>query len=186
MTIPEALREKSGSALRILVTEQRVRTLARRLRTALNERERAAIVAWLLELDRIRGSDAPARTRMREALRATTREPLVRAVLTASGRQLVELAWEDRSWAQRLAGLGILTTTVLLDGRRAGIAALGSAVGVPLWVVFGGGGALVGVFLDELEALVPVRAAAGPRRSRASIGRLICTNPRYGQRLTSP
>jgi len=162
MTIPAAVRTKSEVVLRDLVTEERVVAAARRLRRVLKAEERTAVMAWLLELDRIRAAELPDRTKVRRAFRATMREPLLRAVLTASGRQLVELAWEDRSWAQRLAALGILVATGALEGRRAGIAAMGTAIGVPLWVVFGGGGALVGLILDELKALVPVPEGAGP------------------------
>lgn len=42
----------------------------------------------------------------------------------------------------------------MFSGQGAGIAALGGAIGVPLWVVFGAGGAFVGVFIDEAKRRV--------------------------------
>jgi hypothetical protein len=38
-----------------------------------------------------------------------------------------------------------------LSGQGAGIAALGGAIGLPLWVVFGAGGAFLGVLIEEIR-----------------------------------
>jgi hypothetical protein len=42
------------------------------------------------------------------------------------------------------------TGVALFGGQGAGVAALGTAVGVPLWVIFGAGGAFMGVLYEEL------------------------------------
>ena len=41
-------------------------------------------------------------------------------------------------------------TIALFGGQGAGIAALGAAIGVPLWVVFGAGAAFAGVLYEEI------------------------------------
>ena len=47
--------------------------------------------------------------------------------------------------------MGAAVTALTLSGQGAGIAALGGAIGVPLFVVFGAGGALAGVIIDEVR-----------------------------------
>jgi hypothetical protein len=42
------------------------------------------------------------------------------------------------------------TGAALFGGKAAGLAALGTAIAVPLWVVFGAGGAFMGVLYEEL------------------------------------
>lgn len=43
----------------------------------------------------------------------------------------------------------------VLPGANAGIAALGGAVGVPLWMVFGGGSMFLKSVYDELTSRLP-------------------------------
>ena len=45
------------------------------------------------------------------------------------------------------AALGLL----FFSGQAAGIAAMGGAIGVPLWIVFGAGGTFAGVLIDEIK-----------------------------------
>jgi hypothetical protein len=50
-------------------------------------------------------------------------------------------------------GLGAVVATVAtVGGAGAGIAALGGAIGVPLWVLFGAGAAFAGAIVDEVAA----------------------------------
>ena len=49
----------------------------------------------------------------------------------------------------------IQVATLGLSGEAAGIAALGRAIGVPLWLVVAGGSSLLGVIIQELSGQVP-------------------------------
>lgn len=68
---------------------------------------------------------------------------------------LKQFAWDDRGIKARLALAGAIAGAVLFGGQGAGIAALGTAIGVPLWVVFGAGAAFLGVLYEELTGKPP-------------------------------
>lgn len=64
------------------------------------------------------------------------------------------MGWDERSWMARLGLPGILIGAVVFGGEGAGIAAFGGAIGVPLWIVLGGGGAFAGRLLEEINRTV--------------------------------
>jgi hypothetical protein len=114
-----------------------------------NDAERDTLGEWLQRLLEIREQEIAARAKARQALESTDRSvilPVVR-MIAKQGRRVV---WDERTWAARL-GLGAAGLAGLaVGGQGAGIAALGGAVGVPLWIVLGSGGAFAGILLDEL------------------------------------
>lgn len=59
--------------------------------------------------------------------------------------------WKNASWAKRLGVIGAGGALLTVGGSGAGIAALGGAIGLPLFLVTAAGGALVGTILDELD-----------------------------------
>jgi hypothetical protein len=61
----------------------------------------------------------------------------------------LRLGWADRSWAARIGGLAALATAASHGGAKCGIALLGTAIGVPLWVLFGSGAAVATLVLEE-------------------------------------
>ena len=52
---------------------------------------------------------------------------------------------------------GAAVGLAVFGGQGAGIAALGTAIGVPLWVVFGAGAAFLGVLYEEIADKKPDR-----------------------------
>ncbi len=101
--------------------------------------ERAAIAKWANTLLDIRGSSDDGFSKAREAFMATvdgtTAWPLIRRIGDAIKRN----AWDERSTAER-AGVGAATAMVaLFGGTFAVLGTLGTAVGTPLWIVFGSG-----------------------------------------------
>jgi hypothetical protein len=74
----------------------------------------------------------------------TYRSDVVLAVLTSTGSAVKDAAWDDRSWSARLGIGGAALVATTFGSQGAGIAALGSAIGVPLWIVIGAGGSLPG------------------------------------------
>ncbi len=69
--------------------------------------------------------------------------------------QIKKFAWDDRGLVGRAALGGAVAGAVLFGGQGAGIAALGTAIGVPLWVVFGAGAAFAGVLYEEITGARP-------------------------------
>jgi hypothetical protein len=70
-------------------------------------------------------------------------------------RTSLRLGWADRSWAARIGGLAALATAASQSGAKCGIALLGTAIGVPLWVLFGNGAAVATLVLEEFAGRRP-------------------------------
>lgn len=116
--------------------------------------QQQALLDWSKDLLAIRHSRESIVTKVKAAVSATAQRrviwPLVRVMLN----RLKRLGWDERSWKARL-GVGTVAATVLvLGGQGAGIAALGTAIGVPLWIVFGAGATFAGLLIDELEEVI--------------------------------
>jgi hypothetical protein len=139
-----------------------------------NLEQQQALLEWSKELLAIRHSDDSVAAKGKAAVAATAQRkviwPIVRVVLN----RLKRLGWDERSWKARL-GIGTaLATVAIFGGQGAGIAALGTAIGVPLWIVFGAGGTFAGLLIDELEEAIRKRrdgnthqkAITGPRDNR--------------------
>ena len=72
-------------------------------------------------------------------------------ILKSISKAVKKFAWDKRNAKSRLGILGLGLGLTVFAGQSAGIAALGSAVGVPLWIVFGAGGTFAGFIIEEIE-----------------------------------
>jgi hypothetical protein len=87
------------------------------------------------------------------AMLALTRDrkaawPLLKVLALA----LKHMVWDARSWTFRL-GLGALIATfVAAENGGAGIVALGGGIGLPLWMLIGACGVLIGLVADKIKA----------------------------------
>jgi hypothetical protein len=124
--------------------------VAHRVDQHLADAERDALREWLQGLLEIRASNLPARTKARHALQATDSSVILPAA-RGIGEVIKEKVWDDRTWSSRLGLGGVAVGVLTFGGQGAGIAALGSAVGAPLWIVLGAGGSFAGMLLDELK-----------------------------------
>lgn len=59
--------------------------------------------------------------------------------------------WKNASWAERMGITVGGGTLVFFGGAGSGIAALGGAIGVPLFLLTAAGGTLVGTIIDKLD-----------------------------------
>jgi hypothetical protein len=131
--------------------EPRTVTVARRVVAALDDQQREALRAWAGHLLEIRASSMARTERARAAISATVTRDKVVPIVSAIAKGTKNQLWTQRSWAARL-GLGAAAATAAtLGGQGAGIAAMGGAIGVPLWIVFGAGASFAGVLIDEVE-----------------------------------
>jgi hypothetical protein len=61
------------------------------------------------------------------------------------------VAWDDQTWARRLFIGGAVVGIASFGGESAGIAAMGTAVGVPLALISTVGATILGVLIDETK-----------------------------------
>ncbi|MGG7517955.1 hypothetical protein ACQ3G6_08725 [Allorhizobium undicola] len=112
--------------------------------------DREALRVWAGALLDLRNEDLSVTAKAREAVRITSRAKVVWPLLKSISKQLRKHGWDNRSTSQRL-GIGAAGTALALFGpAQAGIAALGGAVAVPLWVVFGAGAMFARHLYEEI------------------------------------
>lgn len=113
--------------------------------------ERTALLFWATQLIAIRDANLPALEKAKRAIRLTIESGTIRPFVTFLGAEIKRVGWDERGLPERLALSAAAVAALMFSGQGAGIAALGGAIGVPLWVVFGAGGAFAGVLIDEAK-----------------------------------
>jgi len=131
-------------------SEEEVRRLGKEVVEAATADQLTAIEGWATEMLRIRKSGATAVQKAKLAIEATVDRKALGPLMGVAWRELKRIGWTERGLPARVA-IGAAVASLTITGQGAGIAALGGAIGVPLFVVFGAGGALAGVILDEIR-----------------------------------
>lgn len=130
--------------------DTRQRQLAITISHSASDSEADALRLWVQGLLRVRESDLSTYGKAKQAVGLTASSKVILPVLKIVAKQSKVHGWDNRSAAQRI-GMGAAATGVaLFGGANAGIAALGTAIGVPLWIVLGGGAMFAKYLFDEL------------------------------------
>jgi hypothetical protein len=124
--------------------------IVRALDQQLDVAQRQKVLSWAQALLYIRTGRGSARSKAIAAINVTRRSGVIGELLERMIAMATEAGWRNRGWPARLGLAAALVTLVTVGKRNAGIAALGGAVGVPLWMVLGAGGTLAGTLVDEL------------------------------------
>jgi len=133
------------------VTENdKQRQLAVTIAKQVSQSEGDEIREWAAKLLEIRGEPISAPMKAKKALTLTAKSKVVLPALKIIAKQSKKYGWDNRSAAQRI-GMGAAAVGItVFGGANAGIAALGGAVGVPLWMVLGGGAMFAKYLIDEI------------------------------------
>lgn len=124
--------------------------LAVYIASTIGDAETNALRAWIEQMLAIKASKMTLRVKAQRAISLTSRSNIVVPVLKLVLRETKRMAWDDRGLQGKLAISGSAIGAALFGGQAAGVAALGTAVGVPLWVIFGAGASFLGVLYDEI------------------------------------
>lgn len=128
-----------------LETEREQRAVSA-IMTRTDDNEKRALLAWLDEIIDIRNSGMRKRDKVRRVLSSFRHAGNLLSVI----RMMRGLLWDERSKPFRL-GLGLTAAAAVLMPAQATLAALGGAVTVPLWMVFGSGYAFALLLSRELR-----------------------------------
>jgi hypothetical protein len=113
--------------------------------------ERETMLQWMQDILEIKNSETSAASKTKRALQLTAKASAILPFIKIIGQELKRIGWNERGLPARL-GLSAMVGAVALFGTTGGgIAAFGGAVGVPLWILFGGGGLAAGALIDELR-----------------------------------
>lgn len=126
------------------------RQLAIKIASSANAIEKEAIRIWIARLLELKATDLPAFKKAKRAASLTASSKVVLPTVKTIAREIKQLTWDNRGLKGRLALSGAIVGASLFGGQGAGIAALGTAIAVPLWVLFGTGAAFLGVLYEEV------------------------------------
>ena len=131
-------------------SDERTRDIAREIVVAAKPEQLDALQAWAQAMLKIKASDMSALQKAKAAILASTDRKALAPLLQVGWREVKRVGWTERGLPAGMA-IGGAVGALTLSGQGAGIAALGGAIGLPLFVVFGAGGALAGVIIDEIR-----------------------------------
>lgn len=122
-----------------------------------NDVERAALLSWTQGLLDVRESSLTKKQKLVAAAKLTKTNKVVWPIAKIMAAKLKQIAWDNRSTKMRV-GMGTATAAFVVFGSQgAGIAALGTAVGLPLWFVFGAGASFAWMLIEELQSKKPTK-----------------------------
>lgn len=120
-------------------------------RNKLDEAQKLAVIRLFRRLLEVRKMEASAKDKLRKALPDEQDTKVALEALQSSASHIKDLAWDDRRWPARV-GIGAATVVAAsVAGQSAGLALAGTAIAIPLWVVFGAGGDFAAALVADLE-----------------------------------
>ena len=134
---------------------EKQKQLAVRIASTANATEKEALRLWIERLLEIKAADLPAAQKAEQAISVTANSNVVLPTVKMIAREMKRHGWDNRGLKGRLGLSGAAVGLALFGGQGAGIAALGTAIGVPLWVIFGAGASFLGVIYEEITVKRP-------------------------------
>ena len=134
---------------------EKQKQLAVRIAATATPIEKEALRVWIERLLALKASSLPAVQKAKQALAITANSNVVLPTVKMIARETKRLAWDERGPKGRLGLSGAAVGFALFGGQGAGVAALGTAISVPLWVVFGAGGTFLGALYEEITGKKP-------------------------------
>jgi hypothetical protein len=104
---------------------------------ALEENERSDLLRLLRQLRELRESAISRRAKALAVARAVADHRLIQRISSRLCRLAYDIGWRNRCWPTRIGMAAAIAASASVGNQGAGIAALGGAVGVPLWLVCG-------------------------------------------------
>ena len=147
---------------------QEQQSLARRIAQTMPPEEQQRFRTWVARLVEIRQSNVGSFSKAVQAVAATVSNGVAISIARQLTAELKRLGWTERGLKWRVAFLASVVSAVMTGGQGAGIAALGGAIGVPLWLVIGAGGAFLAMLYEELGAGSSLPSHFAPDTSNGS------------------
>jgi phosphoglycerate dehydrogenase-like enzyme len=115
------------------------------------EKEKKLILVWSKEVEQIKADKSLSLQQQIVKVHNLETSPIVRVFIGRISKLARKHLWQERNWASRLTLMGLTLGLTIAGTQGAGVAALGGAVGLKLYMLSSAGGALLGVFIDEVE-----------------------------------
>jgi hypothetical protein len=115
-----------------------------------SDQECQSLLVWMQGLLEIKSKEITLRQKTKAALELTAKEKIVWPIMKVLAKEIKRISWDERSTKARFGLAGAGAGITLFGSQGAGIAAFGTAIGVPLWIVLGAGSTFAGVLTEEL------------------------------------
>ena len=132
-------------------SQAKERQLAITIVEAASPVDRELLQQWITQLLVLKDSPLGVLEKAKKAIAVTASSKAAVTAAKIVAKHIKRVAWDERSTAARFGMSGIALGVFAFGSQGAGVAALGTAVGVPLWVISGAGASMAGVLLDELK-----------------------------------
>jgi hypothetical protein len=123
---------------------------ARKMLLHLNASEIDQIECWLKGLLFIRDSEDNYKSKLNKTIEFTKINSPLKPIVKLFAKTCKEHLWDKRGLATRYGGMAMAGSLLFFGPQGAGLAAFGTAIGIPLFIVFGAGGVFAGVVLEEI------------------------------------
>ena len=117
----------------------------------MSEEQKAAMLRWAQELLELRASEMQPMAKIKRAIEISKRSAVLLPLIRILWKEVKRLGWDERGLPARLGMSAAVLGIATLGFAGTGIAMFGGAIGVPLWVLFGGGGMAIGALIDEIR-----------------------------------
>lgn len=117
--------------------------------------EGIALHLWANKLLMLRNHSKSRTKKVQDILPLTRDARILIPVIKKIAVELKKTGWDEKSWKSRLGMGAVLSAMVIIGKAGAGIALLGGAIAVPLWIVFGTGDKFVAMLIAELKKRMP-------------------------------
>lgn len=124
--------------------------IAIRIAESASATEREAFKSWVRGLLDVRSENISRLAKAKKALSITISNKVLWPMIKSISRETKRYGWDNRSSSTRFGLAGAAVGIALFGGQTAGIAALGGAVGVPLWIVLSSGALFAHTLYSEL------------------------------------
>lgn len=115
----------------------------------LNSEEREVLLKWAQKVREIQSNKELSYTQKLNKLKSLEHLPALKN-LGILIKDKSQIAWKNASWSKRMAIIAGGGTLVTVGFAGSGIAALGGAIGVPLFLLTASGASLIGLIIDSL------------------------------------
>lgn len=113
--------------------------------------EQQLLGAWARQMLAIRDSNLASLDKAKQAISATMESKAIWPFIRTIASEIKRIGWDERSLPAKMGLSAAAFAAVVFSGKAAGLAALGGAIAVPMWIVFGAGATFAGVLIEEVE-----------------------------------
>lgn len=117
--------------------------------------EGIALHLWAHKLLMLRNSTKSRTQKFQDIIQLTKDAKILIPLIKQIFVELKKTGWDESSWKSRFGMGATLWASLIIGKAAAGLALLGSAIAVPLWIVFGTGDKFVTLLITELKKRMP-------------------------------